>query len=1115
MQVQLLSEKYRLNTAISELITHLNQNNSSPKILSGAKGSLPALIAAGVWNKVNTPHVFLLNDSEEAAYFYNDLQQFIDKNDLAFFPASYRNPYETEEVQNANVLARTEIIAALVRHKKKIIVSYPEAIAEKVVSEKVFKQHSLQIKKGEALSVDFVIDVLFEYHFERTDYVVEPGQFAVRGGIVDIFSYSNDYPFRVEFFGNEIESIRTFDPSDQLSVDPLDVITVVPDIIGKESTSQRESLLNFLGSNCAVWISNPELFQEQVDKSFQKTTRLFEKTSDSPIQKRAPEELFLDEKSFVADLKKHKVIHLKSSGDNTTAVHSSPQLNFNKNFQLLVEHLKEYQDKDYAIFLLSDNVKELSRLKEIIAHHPLQNSAEPIRYQFINAALHAGFIDHDEKIICYTDHQIFNRYHRFKLKERYKKSKQSITIKELTGLHKGDFVVHTDYGIGVFDGLETIENDGKKHEAVRILYKDSDLLYVNIQSLHKISRYSGKEGKEPTMNKLGTATWKTKKENTKKKVKEIAYDLIQLYAKRKAQKGFSYSPDNYLQQELEASFIYEDTPDQEKATVAVKEDMEKIFPMDRLVCGDVGFGKTEIAIRAAFKAVCDNKQVAVLVPTTILALQHFRSFQERFKDFPCKVDYINRFRTAKQQRETLDQLKEGKVDIIIGTHRIVGKDVIFKDLGLLIIDEEQKFGVAIKDKLKLIKANVDTLTLTATPIPRTLQFSLMGARDLSVINTPPPNRYPVETTVTSFNDEMLRDAIRFELERGGQVFFVHNKVGNIMEIAGKIQRLLPSARVAIGHGQMDGQKLEEVMLDFIEGQYDVLVATTIIESGLDIPNANTIIINNAQNFGLSDLHQMRGRVGRSNKKAFCYLLTPPLSTLSDESRKRLRAIEEFSDLGSGFNIAMRDLDIRGAGDLLGAEQSGFITDVGYDMYQRILDEALFELKETEFKDLYEGEPNVRMFADECVIDTDIEILIPTNYVNTVSERLSLYKELNEIKSEEQLLLFEKQMIDRFGAIPKATRELFNAMRLRWLGQKLGFEKILLKNNKLRGHFLGDQNNNYFQSTQFGATLKYVQDHPQKCQLKQVKDKLTLVMEYISTIEEAKEALAKIAAPIKV
>ncbi|MFM7023476.1 MAG: transcription-repair coupling factor [Flavobacteriales bacterium] len=1104
MEAKALADIYSSSKIIATLKDELQQQKS-PINLFGAKGSLPALIAAQIWKRRHTPHLFLLNDNEEAAYFYNDLQQFIPKEEVFFFPASYRNPYEVEEVQNANVLTRTEILSALAGSKNKIIISYPEAIAEKVVSEKVFKQHSLQIQKGEKLSTDFVIDVLFEYHFDRTDYVVEPGQFAVRGGIIDIFSYSNDYPFRVEFFGDEVESIRTFDPSNQLSVDPLNSITVVPDIMGKESVSARESLINFLGKDCLLWIFNASLFEEQVGKAFEKTVRLFEKTSESPIQKRIPEELFLTDASFREEIKKQQLIHFKNNGEGGIVVHSSPQLNFNKNFQLLVEHLKEYEDKGYSIYLASDNAKELNRLKEIIAHHP---TVVPIKYDLLNVALHEGFIDHAEKIVCYTDHQIFNRYHRFKLKERYKKSKQAITIKELTGLHKGDFVVHTDYGIGVFDGLETIENDGKKHESVRILYKDSDLLYVNIQSLHKISRYSGKEGKEPAVNKLGTAAWKTKKENTKKKVKEVAYDLIKLYAKRKAQKGFAYSHDTYLQNELEASFIYEDTPDQEKATKAVKEDMEKNFPMDRLVCGDVGFGKTEIAIRAAFKAVCDSKQVAVLVPTTILALQHYRSFSERFKDLPCKVDYINRFRTAKQQKETLDQLKEGKVDVIIGTHRIVGKDVQFKDLGLLIIDEEQKFGVSIKDKLKLIKANVDTLTLTATPIPRTLQFSLMGARDLSVITTPPPNRYPVETTVTGFNDEMLRDAIRFELDRGGQVFFVHNKVGNIMEVAGKIQRLLPSARVAIGHGQMDGDKLEEVMLDFIEGQFDVLVATTIIESGLDIPNANTIIINNAQNFGLSDLHQMRGRVGRSNKKAFCYLLTPPLSTLSDESRKRLRALEEFSDLGSGFNIAMRDLDIRGAGDLLGAEQSGFITDVGYDMYQRILDEALHELKETEFKDLYEGEPNVRMFADECVIDTDVEILIPTNYVNTVSERLSLYKELNEVKNEEQLLAFEKHMIDRFGAIPKPTKELFNAMRLRWIGQKLGFEKIIIKNNKLSGHFLGDQSNKYFQSEQFGKTLKYIQDNPLKCQLKQVKNKLTMAMDYVTTIQEAKEALGK-------
>jgi len=1105
MQEKLLLEKYRLNTAISELIAKLKKDNPSPIKLSGAKGSLPALIATGVWNKHHSPHIFLLNDNEEAAYFYNDLQQFIAKEDVLFFPASFRNPYEPEEIQNANVLTRTEILSDLAAHKNKFIVSYPEAIAEKVVSEKVFHQHSLQIKKGETLSVDFVIDMLFEYHFTRTDFVAEPGQFAVRGGIIDIFSFSNDYPFRVEFFGDEVETIRSFDPSTQLSVDPLDHITVVPDMILQEGISQRESLLTFLGKQSVLWIANSTLFIEQVDKAFKKTERLFEKSGTSTLKKATPEELFLTETAFIQELKNHPIIFLENSSDDVK-ISSSPQPNFNKNFDLLLQHLHEYQEKNYEIFLVSDSQKELIRLKDIVDHHP---QATPLKYEMMLLALHEGFIDHDLKILVYTDHQIFNRYHRFKLKERYKKSKQTITIKELTGLHKGDYVVHSDYGIGLFDGLETIENDGKKHEAVRILYKDSDLLYVNIQSLHKISRYSGKEGKEPSMNKLGTTTWKTKKESTKKKVKEIAYDLIKLYAKRKAQKGFAFAHDSYLQQELEASFIYEDTPDQESSTAAVKADMEKEFPMDRLVCGDVGFGKTEIAMRAAFKAVCDGKQVAVLVPTTILALQHFRSFSERFKDFPVTVDYINRFRSTKAQSETVTKLKDGKVDVIIGTHRIVGKDVIFKDLGLLIIDEEQKFGVAIKDKLKTIKANVDTLTLTATPIPRTLQFSLMGARDLSVINTPPPNRYPVDTNVISFDLERIRDSIRHEIERGGQVYFVHNKVSNIVDVAGRLQSLLPSARIAIGHGQMDGKKLEEVMLDFIEGQFDILVATTIIESGLDVPNANTIIINNAQNFGLSDLHQMRGRVGRSNKKAYCYLITPPLSTLSDESRKRLRAIEEFSDLGSGFNIAMRDLDIRGAGDLLGAEQSGFITDVGYDMYQRILDEALHELRETEFKDLYADEaPKERMFGDDCVIDTDVEILIPTNYVNTVSERLSLYKELNEVKTEEDLLSFEKHLIDRFGALPKPTIELLNAMRLRWLGEKLGFEKITIKNGKMRCNFIGNQENRFFQSEQFGHLLKYVQENPQRCNLKQVKDKLSIGFEYVGKIEEGMKELGK-------
>ena len=801
--------------------------------------------------------------------------------------------------------------------------------------------------------------------------------------------------------------------------------------------------------------------------------------------------------------------------DATIKLNVSSQGNFNKNFKLLIDDLHQMQQQGYGLNILSENPKQIARIESIFKDFEEngERTAADIEFYPHYIGLHGGFVDHDTKQLVYTDHQIFDRYHRYRLKDNFRKSKQAITLKELTGLTKGDYVTHIDYGVGVFDGLETIDAGGKMQEAIRLRYKDGDVLYVNIQSLHRISKYSGKDSSVPKVNKLGTSTWKNKKEATKKKVKELAYDLIQLYAKRKAAKGFAFAPDSYLQTELEASFLYEDTPDQEKATIAVKEDMEKPFPMDRLVCGDVGFGKTEVAIRAAFKAAVNGKQTAILVPTTILAFQHYQTFKERLADFPVRVDYINRFRSPKQIKATLTDLEAGKIDIIIGTHRLVGKDLKYKDLGLLIIDEEQKFGVSVKDKLKTLKANIDTLTLTATPIPRTLQFSLLGSRDLSVINTPPPNRYPVETSITGFSEEVIRDAISYELSRGGQVYFIHNRVENIKEVAGTIQRLLPNAKVGVGHGQMAGEKLEEIMMDFMNGDFDVLVATTIIESGLDIPNANTIIINQAQNFGLSDLHQMRGRVGRSNKKAFCYLLAPPVSVQTEEARKRLKALVEFSDLGSGFNIAMRDLDIRGAGDLLGAEQSGFMAEIGYETYQKILDEAIQELKESDFKELYKEElqDEHRQFVRDCQIETDEEILIPTTYVNSVDERLSLYKELDDLSTEEELQAFGNRLLDRFGPLPREVKELFHALRLRWLALEIGFEKIRLKNGVLRAYFVSDPQSDYYQTEKFTSILRYVQSHQQQCSMKEVKDKLTLAFKRVTDLAEAKDRLEELLA----
>lgn len=1070
--------------------------------IKGFRGSASQFFVAAAVRRMHGIHILVLNDKENAAYAFNDLQDILGEDKVFFFPSPFKYPYQLETTDNTNVLMRAETLDMLVKRPSwMVVVTYGEALSEKVVTRKQLSKSLLELKVGEETTIDFINELLYEYHFERVDFVTGPGQFSIRGGIVDIFSFANDYPFRVEFFGDEIDSIRTFDQATQLSKKNYNKIHILPNIQDQSLMETRESFLDFVPRDSHVWLKDKKQSTDALKKALEIAEEAYGKLSKDSIQS-PPDLLYVSEDLFESGLGHHKIIEYEGQFESEPSLviqfNQKPQPSFNKNFEMLVKNLHQNKDLKYHNFILSSQAKQMERL-----HAIFEDLDSDVEFSPILQSMHEGFIDEDLKIACYSDHQIFERYHRFRLKEGFNKAKQDITIRDLTSLQKGDYVTHIDYGVGQFDGLQKIENNGKEQEAIRLIYKDGDILYVSIHSLHRIARFSGKEGTAPTIHKLGTQAWKTLKAKTKSKVKEIAYDLIKLYAKRKAAPGFAFAPDNYLQHELESSFMYEDTPDQESATADIKVDMEKPHPMDRLICGDVGFGKTEIAIRAAFKAVIDSKQVAVLAPTTILTYQHYKTFKNRLKDLPCTVDYINRFKSTKEQKDTLQRLAEGKVDILIGTHRIVGKDVKFKDLGLMIIDEEQKFGVGVKDKLKTFRENVDTLTLTATPIPRTLQFSLMKARDLSVINTPPPNRQPVETILKPFNEETIRDAVYYEVSRGGQVFFVHNRVENIREVAGIIQRLCPQVRIGVAHGQMEGHKLEQSMMAFMEHEFDVLVATTIIESGLDISNANTIIINNAHNFGLSDLHQMRGRVGRSNRKAFAYLLAPPMSSLTSEARKRLTAIEQFSDLGSGFNIAMRDLDIRGAGNLLGGEQSGFMADIGFETYQKILDEAIQELKETEFKDLFkEEEANRTQFVSDCQLETDLEILIPSKYITNVEERLALYQKLADVKTENQLTGFEKELTDRFGEIPEQTIHLINGVRLQWLAEKLGFEKIVLKNEKLLCYFISSVNSRFYQTPQFQYILQYVQQNPAKTQMKERKERLYVVFEGVESLEDA-------------
>ena len=1104
-----------LNSFIEHLQNHPEINLSAQKLShdqtkihwTGIFGSAKSVFASGVAQQCPGHHVFVLNDKEEAAYFLNDLQGLYPEDPrLVFYPASYKVPYQIEEVDNANVVARTEALKKLSVQENCWIITYPDALFEKVLTKKKLVSNTMKIEVGKTYSLDFINELLLEYHFERVNYVYEPGQFSIRGGIVDVFSYGNDTPFRIEFFGNEVESIRTFDAADQLSINTHKFFSIVPNIQGKMILDGMDSFFQYLNGEITIWIDSIERAKASLKKEFDKANKIYE-SLDQEIKKTLPSDLFINDKDFTLNLENSKVVEMgtQSYFKGATAINFEllPQPSFNKNFNLLIDDLGENQKNNFQNYIFSNQPKQIERLYQIF-----EDIGGDVAFTPISTALHEGFICKTLKIICYTDHQLFERYHRFRLKEGFRKAKQALTLKEIYNLQKGDYVTHIDHGVGQFSGLETINVNNKKQEAIRLIYKDGDVLYVGIHSLHRISKFTGKEGSVPKMNKLGTQSWNTLKTKTKKKIKELAFDLIKLYAKRKNQPGYSFAEDTYLQNELEASFIFEDTPDQFKATQDVKKDMESKTPMDRLICGDVGFGKTEVAIRAAFKAVADSKQVAVLVPTTILSLQHYRSFKERLSEFPCNIDYINRFKSAKETTKTIEKLKSGKIDILIGTHAIVSDRIKFKDLGLMIIDEEQKFGVAVKDKLKTMRTSVDTLTLTATPIPRTLQFSLMGARDLSIINTPPPNRQPVLTEIISLNEETIRDAISYEVSRGGQVFFVNNRIANIQEIAGMIQRLCPGVRVGIGHGQMDGKVLEQNMLNFIKGAYDVLIATTIIESGIDISNANTIIINNANNFGLSDLHQLRGRVGRSNKKAFCYLIAPKFSLLSSEARKRLEALVQFTDLGSGFNIAMKDLDIRGAGNMLGGEQSGFISEIGFEMYQKILNEAMKELRDDEFKDLFNERTTDQMgsYSEDCIFETDYEVRIPDYYVNDVTERLSLHQELDHIESMEKLLEFEARMKDRFGTIPKEVKELFFSFELRWLAQKLGLERLVIKSEKMVGWFIADPKSSFYQTDVFSELLKKIMNMGQGYRLIQKQDKLRLVVEPISNIREAYQKL---------
>ncbi|MFN2458221.1 MAG: transcription-repair coupling factor [Chitinophagaceae bacterium] len=1133
MSVSDLLAKFQQSPRLFQLADGLAITPPQSIYVKNLRGSSSQFVAASVFlhpSCLHLNHLIICNDAEEAAYFHNTLENLTKALNVYYFPDSFKTKKNYRLLNSSHVMLRTEALTkfSLAQgNRVGAVVTYPEALFEKVVIPKIISSSIIHIKTGDILNVDELLSKMVDYGFERSDFVFEPGQFAVRGGILDIYSFGNDKPYRIELFGNDVDSIRIIDPETQLSERRLTHVNIIPNLVtgqgGADTLLEKEnkiSLLDYLPPDTVAWVQDKDILKEQLHAAKrdlevflnqQSTTYKSQDEEGKLIKKDVDPKDFITAEILFNQLESRTVIHFGQStysSSASTGTHTKTTLSqvvtfntkeqppFNRRFDLLIKDLKHLESKGFALNLFAENPKQLERLYSIFT-----DLREEIHFNPIATSIHEGFIDEDLKIVCYTDHQIFQRYHKYRVKQAYNKSK-ALTLRTLRELQPGDYVTHIDHGVGVYSGLQKIEVNGKVQEAVRIIYKDSDILYVNINSLHKIAKFTGKDGATPKINKLGSDVWNRLKEKTKTRVKEIAFDLIKLYAQRKAQRGFQHSPDTYLQTELEASFIYEDTPDQGKATADVKKDMQSSSPMDRLICGDVGFGKTEVAIRAAFKTCVDGKQAAVLVPTTILAFQHFKTFSDRLRDLPVTVDYINRFKSLKEKKEALKKLEEGKVDIIIGTHALLGKDVKFKDLGLLIIDEEQKFGVANKEKIKTIRTNVDALTLTATPIPRTLQFSLMGARDLSIINTPPPNRQPIQTEVQVFNQDAIRDAIYFEVERGGQVFFIHNRVLGLAEMASFIQGLCPAVSIGHAHGQLEGHELERAILDFIEKKYDVLVCTNIVESGVDIPNVNTIIVNNAHQFGLSDLHQLRGRVGRSNKKAFCYLLAPPLSTLPNDSRKRLQTLEQHSELGSGFQIAMRDLDIRGAGNLLGGEQSGFMAEIGFETYQKILDEAIGELKRTEFKEVFREEISRQDdFVQDCTIDTDLEILIPDDYVENITERLSLYTRLDNCDTEEELSAMEQEFADRFGPLPPQAQELFITVRCRKLAVALGFERMILRKQSLKCFFINKPESPYFESDIFNSILKYLQTGTSTARLRQVGKNFMLIAEPVHSMQE--------------
>jgi len=1097
MQISELLSKYAQHPLMGQLQSTLKTKNVE---LQGAVGSLPSVLTSVLFQESQSPILCLLNDREEAAYFYNDAVELLGEKKVLFFPSSYRRSVKYKQTDPANIILRTTALNRMARSQQLLVVTYPDAVIEKVTTSKNIRKKTLTTQVGDEPGIEFLNEMLDEFGFERVDFVEEPGHYAIRGGIVDVFSFSNDYPFRLTFFDDEVESIRTFDIDNQLSLASVEKVTIIPEL-KHENTKDLISFFDFIHKETLLLCSDVSFASDYLSQLKEEAVNAYEEDEKDDLLAR------LIGGQHILDLpKKFKTIHLSKVADSNAEpiiFKAKMQPAFQKNFDLLFEYFDRSHADGFASYILSSSDKQIQRLQAIF-----EDSNRPQDFSPVRGVLHAGFSDEDLQLNVFTDHQIFERYHRFKLKsDRLQRSKAGLTLKEITQLNQGDYVVHSDHGIGKFAGLVRTSEGGKVKESVKLIYRDNDIIFVNIHSLHRISKYKGKDSEAPKINKLGSAAWGKLKDKAKKHIKDIARDLIKLYAKRKEEKGFAYSADTYLQHEMEASFIYEDTPDQLKATQALKEDMESEMPMDRLVCGDVGFGKTEIAIRAAFKAATDGKQTAVLVPTTILAFQHYNSFKKRLKDFPVTVEYISRFRTAKEVKDVLERVKDGKVDILIGTHKLTGKSVQFADLGLLVIDEEQKFGVAVKEKLKQMRVNVDTLTLTATPIPRTLQFSLMGARDLSQINTAPPNRYPIITEIQSFNEDIIREAIMYELDRDGQVFFVNNRIKGLLELEKLLHRIVPDVRVAVGHGQLAGHELEKIMLDFMAGKYDVLLATTIIESGVDIPNVNTIIINDAQNYGLSELHQLRGRVGRTNKRAFCYLMAPPIATLPTDSRRRLRAIEQFSELGSGFNIALQDLDIRGAGNLLGGEQSGFISDIGIETYNQILNEAMLELRNDEFKDVLEDRNSDndynRQYVSDCQIDSDMQVLIPNDYVSNVTERMSLYREL-DVLSVDDLGSFQQRLEDRFGVLPDAVHELLRVTELRRYAIDIAIEKLVLKRGKMICYFVGNPESPFYQSKQFMQVLKYVQTHPTKCRMKEGTKRLSLTFDKVKTVSVALE-----------